>query len=126
MIEANPVMRYALGHLGGLVLLSNGSIILVVYSLIIRVRGKLMATTAPSASLAIAGLGLDFAALALPILTFLDLSNDVAVTLFRSNVMTPGQLFTVAPLASLDSVLLFRASLALRGKRTRSVFPNKE
>lgn len=120
MIEANPVMKFALGNVGSFVLISNCSIIFLVYFMMFRVRGRLLAG-ATGASSRIAALGLDFSAMALPILTFLDLLNDVAVTLFRSNVMTPGQLFTLAPLVSLDSVLLLRSSLALRARQTRSV-----
>src|SRR5437867_3484499 len=54
-------------------------------------------------------LGLDFSALLLPIVTFLDVFNDIAVVFFSVNLITLTQMLSLAPLVTFDFVLVSRA-----------------
>jgi len=54
-------------------------------------------------------LGLEFSALLLPTVTFLDVFNDIAVVFFGVNLMTLTQMLSLAPLVAFDFVLASRA-----------------
>jgi len=113
IIEENPVTRSSLAHFGPLAPIANFAIILTIY-LIIYQAARSMHADGPIRFGWFVRLGLDFSALLLPVVTFLDVLNDVAVTFFTANSMTLGQLVAIAPIISLDLVVITRAPIAIK------------
>src|SRR3989454_4497866 len=107
IVEANPVTRSSIAFLGNLAPTVNFAVILLIYLAILRVART---PRAESFVDAFVSLGLDFAALLLPIVTFIDVFNDVAVIFFGANLMTLTQLLSLSPLVAFDFVLLSRAA----------------
>ena len=106
IVEANPVTRSSIAFLGNLAPTANFAVILLIYQAILRVART---PRAEGFLDAFVSLGLDFAALLLPIATFLDVFNDVAVIFFGANLMTLTQLLSLSPMVAFDFVLLTRA-----------------
>ena len=106
IVEANPVTRSSIAFLGNLAPTANFAVILLIYLAILRVART---PRAESFVDAFVSLGLDFAALLLPIVTFIDVFNDVAVIFFGANLMTLTQLLSLSPMVAFDFVLLTRA-----------------
>jgi len=109
IVEANPVTRSSIALLGNLAPIANFTAILLIYLAILRV------TKSPGAEAlrrfgAFVSLGLDFSALLLPIVTFLDVFNDIAVIFFGANLMTLTQLMSLAPMVAFHFVLVSRAA----------------
>ena len=105
-MEANPVTRSSIAFLGNLAPMANFAVILLIYLAILRV---IRTNRAEGFVDAFVSLGLDFAALLLPIVTFLDVFNDVSVIFFGANLMTLTQLLSLSPLVAFDFALLSRA-----------------
>jgi len=108
IVEANPVTRSSIALLGNLAPIGNFAVILLIYLAIFRVAkgpraGGLLGLRA------FVSLGLDFSALLLPIVTFLDVFNDIAVVFFSVNLITLTQMLSLAPLVTFDFVLVSRA-----------------
>ena len=108
IVEANPVTRSSIALLGNLAPIWNFAVILLIYLAIFRVAEGPRAE-ALMGFRAFVSLGLDFSALLLPIVTFLDLSNDITVVFFGANLMTLTQMLLLAPLVAFDFVLVSRA-----------------
>jgi len=106
VVEANPVTRSSIAFLGNLAPMANFAVILLIYLAILRV---IRTNRAEGFVDAFVSLGLDFAALLLPIVTFLDVFNDVSVIFFGANLMTLTQLLSLSPLVAFDFALLSRA-----------------
>ena len=114
IVEANPVARSSVALLGNLAPMANFAVILLIYLAILRVAKSPGADGFRRLG-SVVGVGLDFSALLLPIVTFLDVFNDIAVVFFRANLMTLTQLLSVTPFVALDVILVSRAlSLAIR------------
>jgi len=109
ILEANPVTRSSIALLGNLAPIANFAAILLIYLAILRVA-KSPGAEALRGFGAFVSLGLDFSALLLPIVTFLDVFNDVAVIFFGANPMTLTQLMALAPLVAFHFVLVSRAA----------------
>ncbi len=109
IVEANPVTRSSIALIGNLAPIANFAVILLIYMAILRV-GKTQQAEGLRRYGSFVSLGLDFSALLLPIVTFLDLLNDIAVVLFDANLMTLSQLVSLAPLVAFDFVLVSRAA----------------
>src|SRR5712691_473113 len=106
ILEANPVTRSSIAFFGNLAPTANFAVILLIYLAILRVaRGP----RAEGLVGACVSLGLDFSALLLPIVTFLDVFNDSAVVFFGANLMTLTQMLSLAPLVAFNFVLVSRA-----------------
>jgi hypothetical protein len=124
IVEANPVTRSSIALIGNLAPIANFAVILLIYVAILR-----LARGPPAEGLgrfgAYVSLGLDFSALLLPIVTFLDVFNDVAVVFFGANLMTLSQLLSLAPLVAFDFVLASQAlplgSKTVTRLRTRTI-----
>ena len=109
IVEANPVTRSSIALLGNLAPIGNFAVILLIYLAIFRVAKGPRAEGLLGLR-AFVSLGLDFSALLLPIATFLDVFNDIAVIFFSANLMTLTQLLSLAPLVAFDIVLVSRAA----------------
>ena len=109
ILEANPVTRSSIALLGNLAPVANFTAILLIYLAILRVA-KSPGAEALRRFGAFVSLGLDFSALVLPVVTFLDAFNDVAVIFFGANLMTLTQLMSLAPLVAFHFVLVSRAA----------------
>ena len=112
ILEANPVTRSSIAFLGNLAPTANFAVILLIYLAILRVARSPRAEGLVGAYVS---LGLDFSALLLPIVTFLDVFNDSAVVFFGANLITLTQLLWGAPFVAFEFVLVSRAvPLAVR------------
>ncbi len=114
IVEANPVTRSSIALLGNLAPIGNFAVILLIYLAILRVAERSRVEGLMGID-GFVGLGLDFSALLLPIVTFLDVFNDIAVVFFGANLMTLTQMLSVAPLVAFDFVLVSRA-VSLAGR----------
>ena len=94
--------------LGNLAPIWNFAVILLIY-LVIYLVAEGPRAKGLMGFRAFVSLGLDFSALLLPIVTFLDLSNDIGVVFFGANLMTLTQMLSLAPLVAFDFVLVSRA-----------------
>jgi len=108
IVEANPVTRSSIALLGNLAPIGNFAVILLIYLAIFRVAKGPRAEGLLGLR-AFVSLGLDFSALLLPIVTFLDVFNDIAVVFFSVNLITLTQMLSLAPLVTFDFVLVSRA-----------------
>jgi len=108
IVEANPVTRSSIALLGNLAPIGNFAVILLIYLAIFRVAKGPRAEGLLGLR-AFVSLGLDFSALLLPIVTFLDVFNDIAVVFFSVNLITLTQMLSLATLVTFDFVLVSRA-----------------
>ncbi len=108
IVEANPVTRSSIALLGNLAPIWNFAVIVLIYVAIFRVAKSQRAEGLMGFG-GFVNLGLDFSALLLPIVTFLDVFNDIAVVFFSVNLMTLTQMLSLAPLVTFDFVLVARA-----------------
>jgi len=107
IVEANPITRSSMAYLGNLAPMANFALIFLIYLAILRVADS-RGAEGPGVGTFVS-IGLDFSALLLPIVTFLDVFNDIAVVFFSADLMTLTQLVSLAPLVALDLVLFSRA-----------------
>ena len=118
IIETNPMTRSSIATLGSLAPLANCAVIILIYLAILRVEGTFRGGALGKFAWFVE-FGLDFSALLLPIVTFLDVFGDVAVVFFGANLMTLTQLLVFSPLVAFDFAMVFRALPAAARTVTR-------
>ena len=106
-MEANPITSSSMAYLGNLAPTANFAFIFLIYLAILRVADS-RGAEGPGVGTFVS-IGLDFSALLLPVVTFLDVFNDIEVVFFSADLMTLTQLVSLAPLVALDLVLVSRA-----------------